>query len=98
MNSVFRLSSLSHAFAGALLLSLAACSGSAGFFGADANAATITGSTAPAVASLTGSPMLDHAIRTGGDFEMADFIRSEQVANVQSVSKADTGTRTASSK
>ena len=88
MNCVFRLTSLSHVFAGAVLLSLTACSGSAGF-GSDANAATTTGSPAPAVATLTGSPMLDQAIRTGGDFEMADFIRSEQVAGVQSVSKAN---------
>lgn len=92
MNSNFRLSFLSHAFAGALLLSLAACSGTAGYLGADANAATTVGSATPAVPTLTGSPMLDQAIRTGGDFEMVDFIR-EQVANVPPASRPGTATR-----
>ena len=87
MNSSIRSNSLSHALAAALLLALSACSGGASFFGTDANAGTT--SAAPAVPSLTGSPMLDHAIRTGGDFEMVDSIRAEHVGNAQTVSRVD---------
>ena len=92
MNSIFQTKSLSCAFAAAVVLALGACSGGAGFLGADATSGTA--SSAATVVSLTGSPMLDHAIRTGGDFEMVDAIRAEHAANTQTVSRADTARST----
>lgn len=85
MKTLFRINSVSHAVGGAMLLSLIACTGGANNFVADGNA----GPAFATPVTLTGSPLLDQAIRTGGDYEMLDAIYVEHVSGGSSIAKAD---------
>ena len=81
MKNVFRTHTLFQACGAALLLSLMACSGGANF--------GTQGDAGSPVASLTGSPLLDQAIRNGGDYEMIDAIHREHVSNASAAARAD---------
>jgi hypothetical protein len=83
MKTLFRIS--------AMLLSLSACTGGAGNFVADGKA----GPEFAKIATLTGSPLLDQAIRAGGDYEMLDAIYVEYVVGGSSIAKADAPKREA---
>lgn len=85
MKTLFRINAVSHLVGSVMLLSLIACTGEANNFVADGNAGPAIATTA----TLTGSPLLDQAIRTGGDYEMLDAIYVEYVAGGSSIAKAD---------
>ena len=87
MKNLFRTNPLIQALGAALLLSLVACSGGVNFV-AESDAST-------PVATLTGSPLLDQAIRNGGDYEMIDAIHSDHVTNASAVARADDSKRVA---
>lgn len=84
MKTLFRINALSHVVGSAMLLSLIACTGEANNFVADGTA----GPAFATIATLTGSPLLDQAIRTGGDYEMLDATYVEYVVGGSSIAKA----------